>query len=76
MVRTIEFVGQSREDPRAFPATIRQDIGHALYQVQRGKTPDAVKPLRGFGSAAFEIRKTGEGGTYRTVYTVALPSAI
>ena len=33
-------------------------------------------PLHGFGAAVLEIRTTGASGIYRTVYTVALPSAI
>jgi phage-related protein len=44
--------------------------------VQIGQTPDNVKPLHGLGGGVQEIREDGEGGTYRAVYTVALPSAI
>jgi len=75
-MRPVEFIGPSREDLRAFPEKVRQDVGHALFQVQRGGTPDAVAPLHGFGAGVLEIRTTGVAGTYRTVYTVALPSAI
>ena len=75
-MRPVEFVGQSREDLRTFPEEVRQDVGHALYLLQIGQTPDNVRPLHGFGSSVREIREDGEGGTYRTVYTVTLPSAI
>jgi phage-related protein len=75
-MRPVEFVGRAREDLRAFPEEVRQDVGHALYLVQIGQTPDNVKPLRGFGSGVQEIREDGEGGTYRAAYTVALPGAI
>jgi phage-related protein len=75
-MRPVEFVGQSREDLRAFPNDVRQNVGHALYLAQNGRTPATVKPLPGFGSGVQEIRASGEGGTYRAVYTVALPSAI
>jgi phage-related protein len=75
-MRPVEFVGQSREDLRAFPDDARQNVGHALYLVQNDRTPTTVKPLHGFGTGVREIRARGEGGTYRAVFTVALPSAI
>jgi phage-related protein len=75
-MRSVEFVGQARDDLRAFPPNARQNVGHALYLLQNGRTPETVKPLHGFGTGVQEIRARGEGGTYRAVYTVALPSAI
>jgi phage-related protein len=75
-MRPLVFVGSSREDVRAFPDTVRRDVGHALSFVQAGRTPETSAPLHGFGSGVAEIAEDGEDGTYRAVYTVALPSAV
>lgn len=75
-MRPVQFVGSSRADPRAFPDDVRTDVGHALRLVQQGRMPDNVGALHGFGSGVAEIREDGEGGTYRAVYTLALPSAV
>jgi phage-related protein len=56
-VRPIAFVGQSRAALRSFPEDVRQNVGHALYLVQNGRTPETVKPLRGFGIGVQEIQK-------------------
>ena len=63
-MRSVEFVGQARDDLRAFPPNARQNVGHALYLLQNGRTPETVKPLHGFGTGVQEIRARGEGGTY------------
>jgi phage-related protein len=67
----LDFVGSSREDLRAFPDEVKQDIGYALFEAQRGLKPASVKPLKGFGGASvLEIIEDFRGGTYRAVYTV------
>ena len=75
-MRPVVFIGSAREDLRSFPDEVREDVGHALYLVQIGETPVDSKPLQGFGVGVQEIREVGEGGTYRAVYTVALPTAV
>jgi phage-related protein len=75
-MRPLVFIGPSREGLRAFPDTVRQEVGHALNFVQMGRTPESAAPLHGLGSGVQEIRADGDDGTYRAVYTVALPSAV
>lgn len=70
-LKAVHFVGSSREDVRAFPEEVRQDIGYALFEAQRGRKPTAAKPLQGFGGAGvLEIIERHDGETYRAVYTV------
>jgi phage-related protein len=70
-LRALNFVGSSREDLKAFPEEVRQDIGYALFEAQRGQKPAAAKPLQGFGGAGvLEIIERYDGETYRAVYTV------
>ena len=36
---------------RGFPSTVRDRIGYALYEAQRGENAHHVKPLKGFHGA-------------------------
>jgi phage-related protein len=72
LLRTIKpavFVGSSRKDLRAFPRTVRNEIGQALFEAQLGDHPRNAKPLKGLGGV-LEIRDNFEGDTYRAVYTI------
>ncbi|MDP3703644.1 MAG: type II toxin-antitoxin system RelE/ParE family toxin [Candidatus Omnitrophota bacterium] len=69
--KKVDFVGSSREDLREFPEEVRQDIGYALFEAQKGQKPAAAKPLKGFGGAGvLELIERFDGDTYRAVYTV------
>ena len=50
-LKRLDFVGSSREDLKEFPDDVKQDIGYALFEVQKGIKPAAAKPLKGFGGA-------------------------
>ena len=63
------FVGSSRKDLQGFPATVRSEIGQALFEAQLGDHPHSAKPLKGL-SGVLEIRDNFDGDTYRAVYTV------
>jgi phage-related protein len=49
-LKSLAFVGSARRDIREFPDEVRQDIGYALFEVQKGGKPASEKPLKGFGS--------------------------
>ncbi len=75
--RSLVWLGSSRRDLRAFPREVKREMGAALYAAQQGEVDPAAKPLKGFGGAAvLEIVARGEGGTWRTVYTVRYAEAI
>ena len=68
--RKIAFVGSSRDDIRVFPDAVKLDIGYALFEAQRGRTPAHTKSMKGFGGPdVFEIVRRYDGGAYRAVYT-------
>jgi phage-related protein len=72
ILRTIKpavFVGASRKDLQDFPATVRSEIGQALFEAQLGEHPSNAKPLKGL-SGVLEIRDRFDGDTYRAVYTI------
>lgn len=70
-MKPLNFVGSAREDLREFPEEVKQDIGYALFKVQKGQKPSSAKPLKGFGGAGvLELMERFDGDTYRAVYTV------
>lgn len=77
IVKNLSFVGSSRKDIQEFPDEVREDMGYALFEVQKGGKPTTTKPLKGFGSAGIlEIIENFDGGTYRAVYTVKFPKVV
>lgn len=70
-------IASTKDDLISLPDDVRDEIGHALYQAQKGEKSEKAKPLKGFGSAAIlEIVESDVGGTYRAVYTVKFKDAV
>ena len=62
---------------RSFPASVRSDIGKALFAAQQGETDPAAKPLKGFGGTrVMEIVDRYNTNTYRAVYTAQFADAL
>jgi len=77
MLKPIIWIASTKDDLLALPEGVVDEIGHALYQAQKGEKSDKAKPFKGFGNAAvLEIVENNEGGTYRAVYTVKFKEAI
>ncbi|MHB8654762.1 MAG: type II toxin-antitoxin system RelE/ParE family toxin [Terriglobia bacterium] len=76
-LKPVRWVGSSRRDLKAFPPTVRREVGQALYAAQRGEEYPTVKSLRGFGGrSVLEIVAADAAGTYRAVYTVRFRDVI
>ena len=70
-LKPLRWIGSTLKDLRDFPTEVRQVMGFALDQAQRGGKHRDAKPLRGFGGAGvLEIVDDYDGDTYRAVYTV------
>ena len=70
-LKPLDFIRSSREDLKEFPDEVKQDIGYALFEAQKGQKSEAAKPLKGFGGAGvLEIIERFDGDAYRAVYTV------
>ncbi|MBI5145171.1 MAG: type II toxin-antitoxin system RelE/ParE family toxin [Candidatus Omnitrophica bacterium] len=77
ILKKVDFIGSSKEDLKEFPDEVKQDIGYALFEAQRGQKSASAKPLKGFGGAGvLEIVENFSGGTYRAVYTVRFEKVI
>jgi phage-related protein len=76
-LKPLDFIGSSREDLREFPDEVKQDIGYALFEAQKGQKPESAKPFKGFGGAGvLEVVEHFDGDTYRAVYTVRFREVI
>jgi phage-related protein len=76
-VKPLFWIASSKDDLRDFPEEVKDVMGFALYQAQKGGKHVAAKPLKGFGGAGvLEIVEDDNGSTFRGVYTVKLPGAV
>jgi phage-related protein len=75
-MKPVQFLGDSLQCLRDFPADARQDAGYQLDKVQRGLQPDDFKPMPMIGKGVAEIRIRDDSGTYRVVYTARLADAV
>lgn len=70
-VKELVFIASSMKDLRRFPEDVRQAVGFALYEAQRGGKHPSAKPLKGYkGSGVLEVVENHDGDTFRAVYTV------
>src|ERR1700759_3672176 len=75
--KSLFWVGSSLKDLRDLPEEVKDAVGFALYQVQRGLTPRSAKALRGFGGASvLEIVEDFRMDTYRAVYTIQFADTV
>ena len=71
------WIAGSKDDLREFPEDVKDVMGFALYQAQKGGKHHTAKPLKGFGGATvLEIVANDRGKTFRGVYTVKFPGAV
>ena len=75
--KPVHFIGSSKRDIYGFPDEVKEDIGYALFQVQKGGKPVSAKPLKGFGGASvLEVAEDYRSDTFRAVYTVKFAEAV
>jgi phage-related protein len=75
-MKKIIWIGSSKADLKAFPATVMDDMGHQLFLVQCGIEPDDWKPMTAIGAGVREIRMKDISGIFRTVYLATRPEAV
>jgi phage-related protein len=75
-MRSLLFIGRSREDLRAFPDAAREQAGRQLWFVQLGGDPADWKPMSGVGPGAREIRVRDASGAYRIIYVARFEEAV
>jgi len=74
-MKTIIFMGDSRECIREFPETPRRLTGRQLLRVQHGLDPQDWKPMQTIGAGVREIR-IHTGGEFRVFYVTNIGNAV
>src|SRR5439155_8530418 len=76
-LKPVTWVGSSLKDLRAFPASVQDFVGYALYVAQRGGKHQDAKVLTGVGGAGvLEVITDYRGDTFRAVYTLKYAGTI
>jgi len=68
--KPVIWMGDSLARLQAFPPTVQDEIGYAIYLAQIGEKHLRAKPLKGLGSGVLEVVSDHRGDTFRAVYTV------
>jgi len=68
--KPVIWMGDSLARLHAFPPTVQDEIGYAIYLAQIGGKHVSAKPLKGLGSGVLEVVSDHRGDTFRAVYTV------
>jgi phage-related protein len=66
-VKRVEWLGDSLDRLRKFPAEPKREAGYQLERVQAGKEPADFKPMPSVGLGVNEIRIRKEGA-FRVIY--------
>src|SRR3990172_2118709 len=75
-LKPIVWLGDSLRALKAFPASVQDEVGYALYLAQRGGKHVWAKPLKGLGPGVLEVVSDHRGDTFRAVYTVRLADRV
>jgi phage-related protein len=70
------WVGNGKDDVKAFPADARRDAGFQLSRVQHSEEPDDWKPMSAIGAGIREARIREPSGAFRIVYVARFADAI
>lgn len=76
MLKSLEWVGNSKKALFEFPEEVRKEIGYALFIAQNGGTHESAKLFKGYGSGIYEIVSDYDTNTYRAIYIVNLNDKI
>jgi len=68
--KPVIWMGDSLARLQAFPSTVQDEVGYAIYLAQIGEKHQRAKPLKGLGSGVLEVVSDHRGDTCRAVYTV------
>lgn len=75
-LKPVEFLGDSLDQLRGFPLSVRRDAGFQLDRVEHGLEHDDWKPMTSIGSGVKEIRIRDTSGAFRVIYLAKLEDAV
>src|SRR3990167_4624778 len=76
-MKPVLWIASSLRDMKCMPEGVQKEFGHSLRDIQKGRDPGNIKPLKHLGeSGILEIVVYEKEGTFRTIYTVQFEDAI
>jgi phage-related protein len=76
-LKPVFWIGRTKEDLSALHEDVRDAVGQALFEAQKGGKHSKTKTLSGYGDAGvLEVIVDHDGDTYRAVYTVRWPDCL
>lgn len=75
MLKSLKWLGRSREIVRGFVKAVRSEIGYQLYRAQQGLMPTDYKPMTSIGKGVLEIR-LHRPHEHRVIYMAKLKDKI
>jgi phage-related protein len=75
-MKKLQWLGDSLEVVRSWPAVAKKRAGDGLHYVQRGFDPTNWKALKGFREAVREIRIRIDKRHYRVVYITSFEETV
>ena len=75
-LKPLQFWADALDVLRACPDPVKQDVGFALDEAQRGGKSGSAKPMPSVGRGVYAIRTNHDGETYRTFYVARFREAV
>lgn len=76
-VAEIHFEGDSLEVLSAFPLEVKQALGFALRQLQKGREPTcSTRSMNSIGPGVYELKEADERTWYRAIYLSKVENVI
>lgn len=76
-VKPVFWIGSTKEDLSELHPEVRDAVGQALFEAQKGGRHGNTKPLSGYGDASvLEVVVDHAGDTFRAVFTVRWPGRV
>ena len=76
-IKPVFWIGSTKADLSALHQDVRDTVGQALFEAQKGGKHSSAKPLSGYGDASvLEVVVDHAGDTFRAVYTVLWPGSV
>lgn len=72
----IAWEGDSKKVISGFPKAVKEDLGFALLQLQDGKIPPNIRPMKSIGPGVFEIKEADERAWYRVIHLSKIADTI
>jgi phage-related protein len=77
LLAEIHWEGDSRTVISSFPEGVRANLGFALFQLQRGRTPSlGIRRMASIGPGVYELKDSDERSWYRLIYLARIGGVI